>query len=122
MTLLDRARNYANGVKILHEWLGSDYAHVSKEEAQKRADICLTCPMNQGWSAPEIIANAIREQAKFKAAFDFIVDGELGLHTCTACLCATSLKVWIPKANLLRYSTPEDIARYDERCWLRNEP
>lgn len=120
MNLVHLAKQYADGIRILRDWLGDDYAHVEKEEAQRRADICRKCDKNTlGWKAPEAVAEAIREQAELRLKMDMKVDGESDIMTCKVCKCHLPLKIWLPKDKLLRYSTPKDVAKYDDKCWLR---
>ncbi len=57
--VLDRAKQFSDGVAIITEWLGSGARIVAKELAQKRANICIECPMNQAESfLSETIASA----------------------------------------------------------------
>ena len=83
MTLLDKVARYANGARILSEWLGSGSDVVEQPVAQKRADACINCPRNTThWKAPEAVADAIREQVGLKNDLALVVNHESQLHTC----------------------------------------
>ena len=46
MKLLDQIKDFARGAAIIKDWLGHEAIAVDKETAQRRADICITCPKN----------------------------------------------------------------------------
>lgn len=118
--LTERVAQFAEGARILTDWLGSGAITVDPATAQRRADICLKCPMNVNESfTAEAIAAAVRKQVEIKNHLQLRVDGEKGLHTCTACGCVTRLKVWVPLERIL--PDAEELPKFDPGCWLRNE-
>lgn len=120
MNLLERAEKYKIGIATLKLWLGEGAKTVDKELAQKRADVCLKCPLNKrDWAITESIANAVKEQVEIKNKLDLHVIGERELHTCAGCGCCNSLKIWIPIRNIL--PEPEERANFHENCWLLKE-
>jgi hypothetical protein len=122
LSLFERAIAYKDGAKIISSWLGSGGVPVEKEQAQRRADTCIKCPMNdEGWKAPEAVAAAIKEQIELKNNLDMRVTGEKSLATCSACLCANKLKVWTPLSFLTKYMKQGDVERYHKGCWVRSE-
>lgn len=115
------AAQYADGIRILSDWLGDGAVAVDQPTAQKRADICLSCPLNKpGFRVTEAVAAAIKEQVEMKNKMAMHVDCEHELHTCRGCLCHLPLKIWLPKERLLKYATPEELGKYDPRCWVTN--
>ncbi len=120
MNIFQRVAAYANGAQVIKEWLGEGGITVDKELAQKRADICITCPLNvKDWTITDSVASAIRRQIEIKNQLNLRVDGEKSIHSCAACGCATRLKLWIPIRNIL----PDEAERgnFDSKCWLLSE-
>lgn len=118
--LIERVKQYSEGVKILTDWLGSGAITVDPATAQRRANVCLKCPMNVKESpATEAIADAIRKQVEIKNRLNIRVDGEKSLHTCTGCGCVNRLKIWLPIERIL--PTPEELPKFDAACWLHTE-
>jgi hypothetical protein len=121
MTFFQRASQYANGVRILTDWLGQNGTPVDKELAQKRADICLTCPFNsQGWVWPEKVADAISEHVALKNTLDMRVNGEKSLHTCSKCQCALRLKIHVP-ISVIRAHPDPNVTDLPAFCWQKTE-
>lgn len=120
MNLIERAKQYAEGAAVIADWLGAGGDTVEPDQAQRRANICLTCPLNrvEGIVAP-VIAEEIRRQLEIKHKLNLHVGGETGLKGCAACGCETRLKIWVPLDRI----KPEgdEIEKFDEHCWLRTE-
>jgi hypothetical protein len=120
MSLIDQAKQIANGARLLTEWLGSGGHPVERELAQQRADTCLRCPKNiKGWKMTAAIATAVKAQIELKNHLRLRVHGERSLHTCEACLCQLRLKIWTPLRIVL--PEPENRSKYWDRCWLLRE-
>ena len=116
--LIERAKQFKEGTKILTEWLGQGANTVDWRTAQRRADICLKCPLNQKDSVvTSAIADAIKRQLEIKNKLQLRVVGEKSLHTCSGCGCVTRLKIWLPLQNIL--PTPEEMPNFDDSCWLK---
>lgn len=120
MRLLEKAKQYANGVVILTEWLGDGADTVPKEQAQARANVCLKCPMNvREFAFPETVAAVIRKQVEIKNKINLRLNGEKSLHTCSGCGCVIKLKCWL---KLDRLGLDADgLVKFDQSCWLRKE-
>jgi hypothetical protein len=120
MSLIDKAKNLANGARILTDWLGSGGTPVPHAQAQKRADTCLKCPHNvSGVPFIEGIASAIREQVELKNHLKLRVDGEKKLGTCEVCDCCLRLKVHVPLHVIA--PDPEELNDFPWECWLVKE-
>ena len=120
MTFLDRAQQIKDGAITIAEWLGSGAETVSKVDAQRRADICLKCPLNlPGVGITSIVANAIRRHLEVKNKLQLRVAGEKSLKTCAACSCQNRLKIWVPIQNL--GVDREELVKFDDNCWIRHE-
>lgn len=118
MTLIDKVKNFANGVRIITDWLGSGGQCVEPAVAQRRANTCLQCHKNLG-GAPllESAANAVREQLEVKNNLHLHVAGEKGLGTCGVCSCVLKLKIWVPITRIM----PQPGDDFPPHCWVLNE-
>lgn len=122
MNLLDRASLFLDGVKILSEWLGNGGVVVAKEDAQRRADVCLKCPYNQdGPFLPFAIAAHIHRTLEIKKHLDLSVVDEDELKTCMKCQCNLRLKVWLPLEDLMKGDGRERLPVFPSHCWLKTE-
>lgn len=120
MNILDAIKGLNIGPQAIKDWLGEGCVVVPKEVAQYRADICIACPLNvQSGFINEQIANAIRMQVGIKNQLNLRVDGEKRLGKCSACMCESKLKIWLPLKNIL--PEPSERANFDPKCWLLNE-
>lgn len=118
--LLERIKQFADGAKILTDWLGSGAQTVDHATAQRRANTCIACPMNVDESfTSEKIADAVKKQVEIKNHLQLRVDDEKSLHICKACGCVNRLKIHVPLERI----KPEDdeMKNFHENCWLRSE-
>jgi len=122
MNLLEKAKAYANGGRILIDWIGHGGEPVSTEKAQGRANTCILCVNNsEGLQAAYDVAMAIKSQLELKNNLKLNVENEKELKTCHLCLCPLKLKVWTPIEYATKYMTTEELKSYPGFCWLRNE-
>lgn len=120
MNFTERIAQITNGGSILADWIGHGAVPVSKELAQKRADICLKCPLNTtDWPVLESVADAIRQQVGLKNHLMLRVRGERDLHFCAACHCVNRLKIWLPLERIK--PEPDEREKFHKNCWLLNE-
>ncbi len=103
-------------------WLGDGGQPVPLATAQQRTNICLQCPQNTNqplWeSLTQPIANQLRRQIQLKAQMQLAVQGEDGLHSCKACDCVLSLKVWAPLRRVKETTPLEKLQQQGPRCWI----
>ena len=120
MNLLDKIKDVPDGMTLLKDWVGGAGVVVDQETAQKRADICIKCPMNRhGSILTQSVASAIKHYLEFKSKIGLRVDGEKLLFHCEACGCVNRLQIWCPDKFFSSHSTPEEIEKYDSGCWKR---
>lgn len=120
MNLIDAAKKYVTGAEIIAEWLGSGAITVPQEQAQKRADCCIACPMNvKGGIVSDSVAKAVKRQVEIKNKLKLRVSGEQRLGKCQACLCESKLKIWLPLQRIL--PDAEELNNFAPGCWLRTE-
>ena len=120
VNLWDQARKIPHGIEVIAEWLGSGGHVVDKDEAQRRADICLKCPLNQ--STPILtaaVAAAVKKHLEVKNGLGLRVNGEKQLGMCEVCGCALRLKIHCPDDKVLSESTPDEQSQYPDYCWQK---
>lgn len=115
----------ASGIVILGEWLGSGGTPVRRQLAENRSTICESCPLNthgKWWEkSKDVIAQTIRLYIQVKQRYDIRVANEDRLFMCSACGCATMLKVHTPLKHILEHTTPEQLQKLDPACWILSE-
>jgi hypothetical protein len=124
-SVVGKSKRVAAGVGLLIEWLGSGGKPVAKELADKRAEVCVTCPKNQpadimGYFTGKIAAKiATQIQMKHDLLLQTSYDSKLGV--CTACDCPLVLKAHTPLKHILDHTDNEVKGRLDPRCWILHE-
>lgn len=116
----------AGGGMILSDWLGEGGVPVPVQQAQARANVCLSCPHNTkgGFLVSKItkpIAMAIHSQLKLKHDMALKLEGEENLQTCNICICNLRLKPWVPTKHLMEHTSEEVLNEFPEECWVKKE-
>lgn len=106
------------GTATLGDWLLNGGKKVAKDEAQRRANVCGSCPFNQ---QPQGCSSC--NQGKLLGLVNRIVGGEKlqgddRLHACTLCGCSLKAKVWLEIEVLQRHTGG---VNFPEWCWLKKE-
>lgn len=108
---LDDIRRF---LQFVITWLAKGGKFVEQAEANRRADMCASCPKNRdvggcaGCNGIKRLVGAIKGNRHTHRDND--------LRVCHACGCWLETKVWIPKDAM----NPED-APYVENCWMREK-
>jgi len=117
--------NLAAGLVILGEWLGKGGDPVKRDLAEKRSKICEKCPLNshgKWWEkSKDAIASTIRRYIEVKNHLSIRVNNESKLFMCSACGCATMLKVHTPIKHITDHTTEEQLSKLDPGCWILSE-
>lgn len=109
------------GVGTLLGWLGSGLKPVDAALAEKRASICVSCPLNKPssmFSLSPAIGDAVKLMMQAKAELRLSTSHDAKLETCEACLCRTATKVWVPIGYIWKNMKPEVAAALDLGCWI----
>lgn len=103
----------------LGSWFIKGTPKVTQDEAERRAQICLSCPMNQNFDGCTTCAEKdLREAiAGFMGSSKTAVDASL--HTCFACGCTLKAAIWFPLEILKKQMTPEIGALLPAYCWKK---
>jgi hypothetical protein len=87
---------------------------VAREEAERRAAICIACPKNQSVRGCWGCAGLLKEVVKFlQGKKGTTVDS--ALESCGVCGCVLRAKVWMPLDT-------KDGLEYPSHCWQRATP
>lgn len=125
MNMIEEIRSTAKGVQILESWLGAGGAPVADELADKRANVCIECPLNvepNWWGrVKNAIASAIKDHLRVKSNLGFRVENEDGLSMCKVCGCCNALAVWTPIEHIKSHTSTEQFVKFPTACWKRNE-
>lgn len=123
--VVGRVSNAVSGARVLESWFGSGGRPVAADLAQRRADVCLQCPLNKlgdFWQRTEAsVASGLRSLLEFKGDLNLKTHGEESLHSCQACDCWMPLKIWVPLSHIAANTTPETRASLDPSCWVLSE-
>lgn len=119
--------NVYNFLKTVYRWIQSGGQLVPLEEAVRRSEICLTCPMNRAGACrgrcPSCFARVAYlalfgwfESTKNVTHKELIPVSENPhsdkLFCCTACGCYLTVKVFIPSEVLSNKGV-----KYPKHCW-----
>lgn len=120
---LAEVKKWANGASVLTDWLGSGGVPVSRKVAQKRANVCLSCPLNDTgeWTFSDEIASRIKSQRQSKTALNLSLEKESEIGHCSACGCHLPLKVWVPLETIHEHTSSEVYDKLDPACWIKTE-
>lgn len=123
--VVEKAKKYVSGVGVLLSWLGSGGKAVSQEQAEKRAAVCAVCPKNEPGGLDSfftaIAAEKIRSQLALRNEMEMKTSYDSRLNVCTACLCQTKLKVFVPIGHVLSRLKPEMKSELHPDCWILKE-
>lgn len=117
-----QVRNVAAGVGVLLDWLGSGGKPVEQSLADSRAEICATCPKNDGGDFTAFftkpIADKIRTQLEIRGDLQLRTSHDDKLTVCSGCDCPLKLKVWTPIDHILAHTSDDTKTKLDPRCWI----
>ena len=109
--------DFVDGMKAFGRWAVGGVTFVEQEEADRRAAICVSCPLNvniTGCAACHKMATAITgDVAKKHSAYDDY------LRACAICHCALKAMVWFPIDTLQSNETPERQTLRPDFCWVK---
>jgi hypothetical protein len=119
------AKNVAAGVKLLLDWLGPSARAVAPELAEKRAAVCLHCPLNGKTGLleyfTEAAAKVIQTQLQMRTDMSLKTSVDDKLGTCQACTCHLPLKVHVPIEFIVSHTSDEVRKALHPSCWILSE-
>lgn len=118
-------KRVAAGVGVLLDWLGSGGKPVDQAVAEHRANVCVSCPKNDGgpWTSyfTGKVADKIKTQLQMKHDLALRTTQDEKLTVCSACDCPLQLKVHTPLVHILAHTTDEVKKRLHPNCWITAE-
>ena len=106
-----------SGMQVFTTWVSAGMPLVSKEEANRRAAICVACPMQAdvpGCRTCSRMARTImRMQPKAKTQHD------RRLKNCMICKCVNQAQVWAPEKYLSIGVTDDMMEQFPSECWKK---
>jgi len=118
------AKKIWSGIRTLNDWIDSGEPAVPKEEAERRAAICVACPLNGEGGLEKIFtapaSEAIRRQFEKLESRKLSTSHDAKLNICMACHCPMRLKVWTPFHFIkeqLSEATLNDLKK-GRNCWI----
>ncbi len=112
-------QDVVSATKALGTWFLKGTPKVAQEEADRRAKICLSCPMNQNFDGCTTCAEKDLREAIASFMGTSKTPFDANLHTCYGCGCTLKAAVWFPLA-ILQSNTPADVrATLPDHCWKK---
>ncbi len=111
------------GLAIYLELFSGGTKPVPKPEAERRAAVCLVCPLNNTKLTLRerfvaYVAKGLTELAGVLRDMDMTTSLDKQLGTCDACDCPLFAKVHVPIDSIERNMKPRERAKLDPRCWI----
>lgn len=111
------------GIGLVRDWLGDGLNPVDQATAEARAAICATCPLNQPsdtlqWAYSQV-ADGLKLLMEVRQDMDLHTSHDNYLKTCHGCDCDLKLKCFCPAEYIKKRTSPETMARLDDRCWIK---
>lgn len=106
-----------SATKTLGEWFLKGLKKVGQAEAERRASICLACPMNQNFDGCTTCAEKDLREAMVGFMGDSKTPMDANLHTCFSCGCTLKAAIWFPLEILKHNMTDEVKALLPKHCW-----
>jgi len=113
------------GLKSTDDWLDSGMPAVPPAQAEARAAVCATCPLNgkgglETWFTVPA-SEAIKRQIEKLGTRKLVTTQDAKLGVCTICLCPLPLLVQTPLQFKLKHMTADTRRGLDPKCWVLAE-
>jgi hypothetical protein len=113
------------GIKLVVDWLGSGLKPVPINIAERRAAICLKCPLNQEsnfWQRiGAVAAQQVKKLLEVRNDLNLRLANEDKLFSCQACDCWINLKAFSNLDHIIEHTSEEVWQRLDPNCWMLSE-
>jgi len=128
--LMGKLRNAANAVgniktalAIYRDLFGPDGKVIAKEEAERRASVCVACPKNDvtGGLTKYFVKETARELmlvAGMLKDMDVSTSLDDKLGVCQACECPLRAKIFVRNDILKKHIKSDQVAKLHESCWI----
>lgn len=110
----------------LVSWLAKGAIPVDHREAERRAEICAMCPLNQRSGLFTYFTikagKAIQKEIQRKTSLDLWTTLDPLLGVCKACRCVMELKVHTPADFITKHLKPKTRSKLHADCWILKLP
>lgn len=106
-----------SATKTLGAWFLKGTPKVDQAEAERRANICLACPMNQNFEGCTTCAEKDLRETMVSFMGESRTPVDSNLHTCFSCGCTLKAAIWFPLELLKKHMTDESKALLPKHCW-----
>lgn len=124
-TLSQKLHAVAVGANTIVLWLNSGAEAVAQDLANKRAETCSKCALNDSgdWTRHFTMPaqNAIRYAVSQRKEWNLSTPFDAKLNICSACLCPIPLKVHMPFKIIKDNIPKESFDALAPDCWIRAE-
>lgn len=104
---------------MLGSWFLKGTPKVAQDEAERRAQICLSCPMNQNFDGCSTCAERDLREAIVGFMGDSKTPYDSNLHSCFACGCTLKAAIFFPLEILQKQMTEEVKTLLPVHCWKK---
>lgn len=102
-------------LKVMKEWAKTGEPMVSQEEAERRAEICASCPMNIEATGCRTCQGIAAYAAEIGGVRKTRLDSSL--KTCSVCGCFLRVAISFPLAPQMSILTDEQRQAFPSFCW-----
>lgn len=106
-----------NATMMLGKWFLTGTPKVEQKEAERRAGICLSCPMNQNFDGCTTCASKDLREAMVGFMGESKTPMDANLNVCFTCGCTLKAAIWFPLQLLKDNMTAETKAMLPAHCW-----
>lgn len=118
-------KNVVAGSSTLIDWIKSGSEAVPPELSEKRAAVCVSCPMNNPSDLTSIftvpVSNAIRAALNSRKEMNLSTSHDEKLGVCVACSCPIRLKIHLKLNAILSKMPKESYDALVPNCWIKTE-
>ncbi len=119
------AKSIVAGVGLWIDLFGPEGKVVDKVEAERRAVICVACPLNNTKTSLktlfiEKVAATILKQYAMLHEMDLHTSQDAKLGICDGCLCPTRSKVFVDMSHIKAHMSADVEAKLAPLCWIKN--
>lgn len=114
------------GLAVYRELFTGKAKPVAKEEAERRAAICVECPQNNTKRSFKdrfvaYVAKGLTELVGIMRDMEFTTSHDAKLGTCDACECPLFAKCFVDMPTIERNMKTSQRAKLHPKCWIINQ-
>lgn len=116
-----------SGLAVYRELFQGKSVPVARDEAERRAAICVQCPLNNTKLTfkqrfVDYVAKGLTELVGIMRDLDLQTSRDKELGTCDACECPMFAKVHVALPTIIAHLKPNQRAKLHSSCWILTTP